>query len=179
MSAADSTPHAGLRVTAWAALLAAAAILGSWAFACVMPFAAVAVIAARTLELRGALAAVGLVWAANQAVGFLLLDYPFDATTLLWGAALLVAVLLATGAAAAVQLRSKAIVGALVGFAAAFTVYEAGLFAASVVLGGAETFAPNIVLDVLKLNAVWLVTLYAASAMLGSRFMLPRRAAAA
>ena len=67
------------KTAAWPATLAGATILGSLALACVFPFAAIAALAALTLDRRSGIALVGAVWAANQAVGFLLMNFPWDA----------------------------------------------------------------------------------------------------
>src|SRR5271154_2430920 len=87
----------------WPVLLAAAAVGGSLAFACITPFAAFAALAAATQKPRAALGTMALIWAANQAVGFAFLHYPFDLSTSLWGLAILAAALLAAGAAAMVM----------------------------------------------------------------------------
>src|SRR5579862_7479693 len=83
----------------WPVLLAVAAVGGSLVFACITPFAAFAALAAETQRPRAALGTLALIWAANQAVGFAFLDYPHDASTLMWGLAILAASLLATCAA--------------------------------------------------------------------------------
>ena len=116
----------------WPALLAAAAVGGSLAFACIAPFAALAALAAETQRPRAALGTLALIWAANQAVGFAFLDYPRDASTLLWGLAILVAALLATGAAsfAVAHLgRMKRWQRLGLAFLAAFAVYQLALLA--------------------------------------------------
>ena len=64
------------KTAAWPATLAGATVLGSLALACIFPFAAIAALAALTLDRRAGIALVGAVWAANQAVGFLLMNFP-------------------------------------------------------------------------------------------------------
>ena len=51
---------------------------------------------ALTLAPRDACAATVGVWLANQAIGYLLLEYPRDATTALWGLVLGLSALSAT-----------------------------------------------------------------------------------
>src|SRR3546814_12875561 len=61
----------------WPMLLVAASTLGSWALACVTPFAALAVIAAYTLAPTRAMLVMAGIWLANQGLGYGVLDYPF------------------------------------------------------------------------------------------------------
>ncbi len=90
----------------WPALLAVAAIGGSWALACVMPFAAFAAILAESENRATALVTVGLIWFANQVVGVALLGYPLDLHSVGWGVAIGIAALLGTAAASAVAQTS-------------------------------------------------------------------------
>ena len=71
----------------WIALLVVASVVFSLGFACAVPLAAFAAIAALTLSRRDAFALVGAVWLANQIAGFTLLHYPMDPSTFAWGAA--------------------------------------------------------------------------------------------
>jgi len=123
-------------------------------FTCVTPFAAFAVVAAATVSRRDAVMLAVALWLTNQAVGFGLLHYPWTASTFAWGAAL--------GVAAAT----------------AYSVnwYSANEAANAAWLGGVEMFAPAIVGQVLAINAVTLVGLFAlrplvagAAALLGRR----------
>ena len=68
-------PLVGVVAWLWPGLLVTSATLGSWALACVMPFAALALVAAATLSPRHALLATAAAWLVNQAVGYLVLDY--------------------------------------------------------------------------------------------------------
>lgn len=157
----------------WPVLLAAAAVGGSLAFACVTPFAAFAAFAAETQRPRAALATLALIWAANQAVGFAFLQYPHDASTLLWGLAILVAALLATVASSLMieglgpMRRWQRL---LLAFVAAFAVYEMALLGPSLFTGESGNFAPGLVLDLAWLDAAWLaglIALHEALARLG------------
>lgn len=142
----------------WWALFVAVASLGlSQAFACAMPFAAVAVLAARTLPRRRAVALVCAVWSGHQAIGFGLTHYPHTPSTVAWGVAIGVAALTALGVAWTIDRRTKLDGVAPVAFAlvVAYAAYEAVLLAAAGVLpSGAGAFAPAVVLRLLGVNAV-------------------------
>ncbi len=84
----------------WIAGVILAAILTSWIFTCVTPFAALGAVCALHLRRRAAALAMTGVWLANQVIGFAFLGYPHDPTTLAWGGALLIATLAGTGGAA-------------------------------------------------------------------------------
>jgi hypothetical protein len=65
-------------------LIVLASIALSRAFACAMPFTALATMAAFTLRRQEALAMVLFAWVANQAVGFGLMHYPWTSSTVCW-----------------------------------------------------------------------------------------------
>jgi hypothetical protein len=167
----------------WLALLIGASAALTTSYTCITPFAAFAVIAATTLS-RGhaVLLTVGL-WLVNQAVGFGVLGYPWTATTLAWGVAIGAAAVLGTLAAhwtvgRLVAFRTPA--RALAAFAAAFVVYEVALYVAAVsALGGTEAFAPQIVGQVLVVNAATFVGLYGLGQLLAAAaaFLSRRRRA--
>ncbi|UZK64930.1 hypothetical protein [Sphingomonas sp. M1-B02] len=147
---------------AWPLALAFAAILGTLATACMMPFVAVATLAGATMPRAQALVTVAGVWAVNQLLGFAMLGYPFTAYAMVWGLALgaasVVAMLVARrtiGDAAALSSRLVAV------FAFAFAAYEGFLFLFSLLAGGTGTFAPSIVLQILANDALWLSGLVA------------------
>ncbi len=153
----------------WTALLAVAAVGGSLAFACIMPFAALAAFAAETQRPRAALGTLALIWAANQVVGFALLQYPFDASTMLWGLAIGMAALLATGAACWVVAQlghTKRWQRLGLAFAAAFAVYELALLGPSLFTGESANFAPALLLDLAVLGVAWLAGLVALNEIL-------------
>lgn len=142
----------------WPAFLLVASVAGDLVFACATPFAAMAVIAAGTLSLPKALLLVGAIWLGNQAVGFGLLSYPADATTLLWGGAIAAAALVGASAASLTLRRLRgaaAILRLVAAFAAAFASYEAVLYIASLSLGGQEAFQLAIIAEMALINAVW------------------------
>lgn len=170
--------------TVWIGLVAAASVLGSLAFACAAPLAAIAALAGLKMRTCEGLALVGAAWLANQLVGYLILGYPQSWDSFGWGAAIGVASLLAFAAAALVaRLRAPAIAAVAAGFLAAFAAYEAALFAATAVLPSSEAaFSGAAVLRILEVNAVALVLLllaHRAAAALGLRRPLPLAAPAA
>jgi hypothetical protein len=151
-----------VRSVFWPALLAVAAIGGSWALACVTPFAAFAAILAESERRGTALVTMALIWFANQAVGAIMLGYPLDVHSLGWGFAIGVAALLATLAACAVaRLELWRGFRLVLAFAAAFIVYEAVLALVAVATGELAEFAPAIVAQLAVLQAAWLVALVA------------------
>ena len=163
---------------AWPAALAAATIAGSLAAACMMPFVALAVLAAATMSQRRAAATIVAIWAANQALGFTVLGYPAAGYAAAWGAALGAASLTA-GLVARVVLRGRRAFAAapmLLAFGAAFVGYEALLYAFASAAGGTETFAPAIVLRILTNDGMWfagLCALYVALTGLAPRWFGP------
>jgi hypothetical protein len=157
----------------WPMLLAAAAVGGSWLFACVLPFAAFAAILAVTESRRTALGTMALVWIANQAVGFAALGYPPDAHSALWGAALGAAAFAATAAASRVAAdfaRAPRWARLVLAFAAAFLTYEAALGAVAVLTGETENFGLGLIAQIAAVDAAWLAglaALHEALALLG------------
>lgn len=160
-----ATTEAGtVRQWPWPTLLVAASAIGSLAFACVTPFAALAAVTGRTLSRRAALLTVGVIWLANQALGYGVLAYPWSIESVSWGFAIGAAALAGTGAAfAAGWLTSgqNAIVAVAAALAAAFGGYELCLYLVSFGLGGEEAFAPAIVARLALLNVIWTVVLIA------------------
>ena len=72
----------------WVALLTAASTATTLALACATPFPSLAALAAVHMRRRDGIALMLLAWAASQFVGFFLLGYPRDGSTLAWGAGL-------------------------------------------------------------------------------------------
>lgn len=141
----------------WLALSVAASLALSLGLACALPIAAFGAAAALTLPRRDALVLIASVWLANQMVGFMLLGYPWTATTLAWGLALGVVGLLSTLGAQGTAGRLTEAAPAVrlaVTFLAAFAAYEAVLIAISVaVLGGAEIYTAAIQGRIFAINA--------------------------
>lgn len=147
----------------WIGLVAAASILFSLTLACATPFAAIATVAGSFLTRRAAIALTGFTWLANQAVGYLVLDYPTTSDSYAWGAAIGFAAIASLAAVLAVRATvHSAVVTVLVGFLAAFAVYELLLFAATAVLPSGEgAFSLQVVLQILWTNAFALAGLLA------------------
>ena len=129
-----------LRRPLWIASLVAAGVALGFAFGCAAPRAAFAAIAALTMSgRREALMLTGALWFANQAVGFLFLHYPTQASTLAWGGAMGVISLLSCEAAGRTARRLKGLAGAgaafVAAFLAAFVVYKGLIFGFGVAMG--------------------------------------------
>jgi len=163
----------------WLGSLVAASAALTTVYTCVTPFAAFAVIAAMWLPRGQGLSFMAAVWLANQAVGFAVLSYPWTASTFAWGAAI-------GGAAMSGTLLAQWSVAWLgsfhaaarttVAFAAAFAVYELALYVVAVsMLGGLGAFAPQIIGQVLLLNAGTLVVLLALKQLLAAAASTRRR----
>ncbi len=152
---------------AWPLILSLAAFLGSWATACIFPFAGFAAVAALTTDLKRACAAVFGMWALNQTVGYGLLDYPTDASTAAWGLAIGLGAFAALFAARTAARLPGAVIAAPV---AAFVAYEGLLYASALKLGGLETFSPEIVLQIARNDAMWF------AGLMGARWLLTRAA---
>lgn len=159
-------------------LLTGASLLASLALACATPFAAYAVVAAGMLSLPAALAVTLAAWVVNQAIGFGVLHYPHDVTTLAWGFAIGVAALTATVAARgtlralAGSWLAPALGAALI---AAYAAYEIVLFAFTFILGGEGAFTAAIVARLALLNALWLMGLLAVCWLCRLAFAFSRR----
>lgn len=146
----------------WQLAIAAATIAGTLATACMMPFVALAAVTAATMPRRQAAITIAGIWAVNQLLGFTLLGYPTDPTTIAWGGALGIATLGAMMIAAAVLGRGAATLARLaVAFASAFVAYEAGLYLFALVAGGTGTFTAGIVSRILLNDAGWCAALVA------------------
>lgn len=159
------TQDAALR-WGWAGAIALAAVAGSLATACMMPFVAVAVMAAATLPARQAVATVLVAWATNQVLGFGLMGYPLTGYAIGWGIALGAASLgaWAVAAAALAQVRGEArlVLAAI----AAFAADELLLYGYAHLAGGLATFTPSIIGELALNEGLWLVALLAARALL-------------
>jgi hypothetical protein len=151
----------------WTAVLATATVAGAPAAACVLPFAATAAVAAYTLNIKRAMAAIGLVWLLNQAIGFGLMDYPVTQYSIGWGFALLGASVASLLTARFVFARTATSEGGTaqnlaaiaIGFTMAFAVYETSLFVLAHFAGGLDTFTPYIVGMIGLNDTVWFVLL--------------------
>jgi len=159
----------GWRHWLWLALLPAASVGFTFGFACAVPFAAFGAIAALTLTRRDALLLTVALWLVNQIIGFTVLQYPWDGMTFTWGAVLGGVAVLSTAAAQAVIRGRGGVPAWLASFAAAFIVYEGGLYLVSAVaLGGTEDFTVEIVARIFAINAAAFVGLLAASLLIAA-----------
>jgi hypothetical protein len=171
----DAWAPDGWRRALWLGLLVAATAVFSFGLSCACPFAGLGAAAAMTLRGRDAVLLTVAAWLVNQAIGFGLLDYPWDAGTLTWGVVLgAVAVLSTLAALGTIRQfggRQNALIAGVV-FAAAFIVYEGALFMVSAgALGGVEDFAAGIVVRILGVNAAAFAALLILSGV-GSAFGL-------
>lgn len=150
------------RTTVWIALVTVSSMLFSLGFACATPFAALAAVAASKMTRTSALALVTATWLANQAVGYLVLDYPRTPDSFGWGIAIGAAALLATVAAHELnRLALRPIASTLAAFAVAFVVYQAALYSATAVLPSSGGFAIAVILYVGKVNVLGFAALLA------------------
>jgi hypothetical protein len=139
----ESTMTNARRPLLWVALITVASAITTLALACATPFAALAALAATRMRARDGVLIVSLAWAANQAVGFGVLGYPHDWTTMAWGPAILSAALAAIAAAAwgARQSGGRPVLGVATAFGTGFVAYKLVLLAWSFLLGGVHTAA--------------------------------------
>lgn len=145
---------------AWSAMLAATTISGTVVIGCMMPFAAIATIAALALPRWIAFAAILVCWLGNQIIGFGLLGYPWDGPTFGAGLSLLWASLFGWGAAMAIVRWFGTGTAALAAFAGAFIAYEATLFVFAAVFGDVAMFAPEIVGLIAVNDGLWFAGLW-------------------
>lgn len=148
----------------WLAVVIVASATLTTLFTCITAFAAFAVIAVGSLSCARAVLLTLAVWLANQAVGYGVLNYPWNIKSVAWGVAIGLAAVVGTLAAHRAMTGLRAFtspVRILAAFVAAFALYQLVLYAAAVsVLGGTGTFTPRIVGQVLLVNAATLVGLY-------------------
>jgi len=145
-----------MRNALWIALVTLATVLFSFALACAAPFAALAAVAAVRMARGPGLLLILAAWGVNQAIGFLLLDYPTTWDSFAWGAAIGLAALLATLASRRIAVAVETPAAQLpLAFAVAFVVYELALYLPTFALpSGDETFSFGIVFWVLQVNVL-------------------------
>ncbi|KAB2942614.1 MAG: hypothetical protein K8F92_02945 [Hyphomicrobium sp.] len=125
----------------WIGLLTVATLLMTGVFACAVPFAALAALAAFDTDRRDGLLLIGAVWLANQVYGFAVLGYPMEAQAYYWGLAMglgAVAAYYAARAAVTYLAPMGALIAIIVSLPVAFLAYEAVIYAASLVLTNGE-----------------------------------------
>ncbi|MBC7832784.1 MAG: hypothetical protein H7Y62_12280, partial [Hyphomicrobium sp.] len=72
----------------WIALLTIATVLATGVFACAVPFAALAAVAALDSDRADGILLLGTIWLTNQVVGIGFLGYPLEAQAFGWGLAM-------------------------------------------------------------------------------------------
>lgn len=141
----------------WITLTVAGGVFLSPFFACVTPFAALATLAALKLGWRDATIGVGLLWLANQAIGYGFLGYPQTWDSAAWGLAIGASVGLAALAARGLSTARPAPLAVSLPFVAAFVAFELGLYVAGFVIPGSkEAFGAAVGGHVFLINAVTL-----------------------
>ena len=145
----------------WTAILGTSAIFGSYFFACVFPFAAIATIAALTLDVRRGVALVMATWFANQIVGFSLMHYPQTLDTVALGISLGLGALAAYTVAHVVLRSGASPVRAVAALGGAFVAYQLVIYAGALGFGGVDNFSPAIIAGVALNDAIWFVGLAA------------------
>jgi hypothetical protein len=149
----------------WVSLLTAASTATTLVLACATPFPSLAALAGVHMRRREGLALMLLAWAASQFVGFFLLGYPRDGSTLAWGVGLgSAAVGSALASYAALRLAGYRSVTAQLSlaYAAGFTAFKGIILLWALVLGGLHTaMAPDLLVEQFLRNAAILIGLYA------------------
>ncbi len=141
----------------WSGVLGATAVVGSYALACVFPFAAIAALAVLTLPRRKAVALTIAVWAVNQAIGFTLLGYASGTSAVAWGFVIGAGVLAAVGAAAAVTRGEGRLISvrAVAALAASIAAYQFVMFVGAYALDGFASSTPEIVATIVRSDVLW------------------------
>jgi hypothetical protein len=141
----------------WPLSLGASTVIGSLMLACVFPFASFAALAALTMTPRRGIGLVTAVWAANQAVGFFLMSFPWEAQAVGHGIAILAATLAATVVARMTfeNLNGAKALRAIAALIAAFTVHQILLRAYASIGGGSDNFSADIIMGVALNDAMW------------------------
>lgn len=143
-----------LGAAALPAILAATSLSGSVVLACMMPFVAIATIAALAMPARRGAACLGLCWLGNQVLGFGLMGFPWDGPTFAAGLSLLASSLIAFAAA------RFASANALIAFLGAFANFEISLFAYALAFGDPSLFRIEIVAQIALNDALWFAGLW-------------------
>jgi hypothetical protein len=147
-------------------LLVTASLALTLGFACAVPLAAFAAISALTFDFGTAVVAILAVWLANQVVGFSILHYPTDPTTLSWGGALGALGLASLVFARLALDRTSGLIAAPAAFLASFVAYEGLLFVINVSVGAHEgVFASPVVARIFAINVAAFGVLYAMRAL--------------
>jgi hypothetical protein len=171
----DLRQRNGERRTIWIVLIVASGIGFSFFFACATPFAALATLAALKIERRDMVAIVGLVWFANQVIGYSILGYPWTLDSVAWGTAIGIAGFLALFVAMLLSPIRSGRLAISLPFIGAFATYEMSLYVAGFVLpGGDGAFTAAIVEHVFAINFIALIALLAVYQLALAIGLLPR-----
>jgi hypothetical protein len=101
------------------------------------------------------IATIGLVWLANQAIGYGMLGYPWTWNSLAWGLAIGAAFGLAVVTASGLSTKRSAPLAISLPFVAAFTTFELALYVAGYVLAdGDGAFSIAIIARIFLINAM-------------------------
>jgi hypothetical protein len=138
---------------AWQALIVAAAGLMTVTLGCIVPFAAMATLASRTLSARAATATLLAAVAANQLVAFVFLGYPHNLETALWIPVFTVAALAAFAISRWIAQPAFALVASFAGYESVLAAYT---YVTSQTL---VAFAPSIVAQIALGNLLGLAIL--------------------
>jgi hypothetical protein len=164
----------------WIGFLTVATLLATGVFACAIPFAALAALAALDTEHNDGPLLVGAVWLANQVYGFAVLGYPLEAQALGWGLFMGIGAIAGYYAAraAVTALSPYGIVAMLLGsLLAAFLAYEAALFVATYVLPRGEgAFNYDVMAYVSAVEAIAFVALLIAHRLAVATGLIGRNA---
>lgn len=137
----QSSAHGAERRLLWIGLLTVATLLMTGVFACAVPFAALAALAAFDTERNDGLLLIGAVWLANQVYGFTVLGYPHEAQAYYWGLTMgigAVAAYYAARAVVAALAPRGALFAVVVALPVAFAAYEAVIYLGTLVLTHGE-----------------------------------------
>jgi len=153
----------GMKRLLWIGFLTVATLLATGVFACAIPFAALAALAALDTKHNDGVWLVGAVWLANQVYGFAVLGYPMEMQAYGWG------LFMGIGAIAAYYAARAAVSFAqpygflamlLASLPTAFLAYEAALFVGTLVLPRGEgAFNYDVMVYVTTVEAIAFVAL--------------------
>jgi hypothetical protein len=148
----------------WGSLLVGTTVVLTGRYACAVPFAALAALAALTSDRKSGLTLIGTIWLANQAVGFAFLNYPVEFQCIAWGFMLGISAMLSLFAARfaiAVLRGSGTFLRAGLAFVFAFGAYEGSLCAAAFIASSSEdASARAVVAEIAAINTAAFAVLF-------------------
>ncbi|WP_380872231.1 hypothetical protein ACFB49_31730 [Sphingomonas sp. DBB INV C78] len=151
--------------TLWIMLLTIASTVTTLALACATPFPALSALAALHMRRSDGVWLAVAAWVASQAVGFGLLGYPHDPSTLGWGIGLGCAAVISALAAHAVADRFAGLGIAIrlgLAYVAGFIAFKAVIALFALKLGGmAISLSPSLMVEQFARNAAILLGLLA------------------